>query len=269
MFIGNSFVYYGGVVEHGGQKKTDQGWFYEICKSNGENVTVYDCTYGSHHLYDFTTSGCKSGSCHNGKDLLSGVNLKSVDYLFISESGNNNSNFIKDVKNVVKRFPSSTKVFYLAHSYTYIKNHTKITGKFSELEKMGISVIEWGKLVEDVIDGKTSVPGATVKYNKKTFIKNKGDTYHPNPLAGYITAQMAYCAVTGKSAVGQLPDVYSIGDTLKYGSSVVGYSKYISKHYSSSSASNFKTVLKSKDDILGLQKLMDKYLAKRGLGIDG
>lgn len=269
LFIGNSFVYYGGAVEHGSQKKADKGWFYQICKYNGDNVTVIDATYGSHHLYDYTSSGCKSGSCHNGKDLLSGLDLKSFDYVFISESGNNNSNFVKDVKNVKKRFPSSTKFFYLSHSYTYIKNHTKIINKLSEIKSLGIGIIEWGKLVDEVIDGKSKVSGATVSYNKKTFIKNKGDTYHPNPLAGYITAQMAYCALTGKTAVGQLPDVYDIGNTLKYGKSAVGYSAYISKHYSSSSSSNFKQVLKSQADMKGLQKLMDKYLAKRGLGCDG
>ena len=267
LFIGNSFIYYGGVVEHGGQKKTDSGWFYEICKANGENVKVYDCTYGAHHLYDFTSKGCKSGSCHKGKDLLAGVPLSSIDYVFISESGNNNSNFVRDVKAIMKRFPSKTKFFYMSHSYTYSKNHTKITKNLSTLEKLGVGIIEWGKLVDDVIDGRTKVPGATVKYKKNTFVKNKGDTYHPNPLAGYIAAQMAYCAVTGRSAVGQMPDVYKIGNTIKYGKGAVGYSAFISKHYKSSSNTNFKTVLKSKSDIEGLQELMDKYLGKWDLGI--
>jgi hypothetical protein len=80
---------------------------------------------------------------------------------------------------------------------------------------------------------------------------------------------MAYCAVTGRSAVGQMPDVYNVGDNNKYGKGALGYSAYISKHYTSSSATNFKTVLKSKKDMEGLQKLMNKYLAKRDLGIDG
>lgn len=269
MFIGNSFLYYGGAVNNGSPKKTDNGWFKDICRANGEDVTVYDCTYGAHHLYDFTAGGCKSGSCHDGKDLLSGLDLKSIDYVFISESGNNNANFVRDVKNIMKRFPSKTKFIYLSHSYTYIKNHTNITKKLSEVQKLGVGVVEWGKLVDDIIDGRTSVPGATVKYKKTTFIKNKGDTHHPNPLAGYITAQMAYCAVTGKSAVGQMPDVYNVGDNNKYGKGALGYSAYISKHYSSTSATNFKTVLKSKKDMEGLQKLMNKYLAKRDLGIDG
>ena len=269
LFIGNSFVYYGGVVEHGSQKKTDKGFFYEICKANGENCTVYDCTYGSHHLYDFTSSGCKSGSCHDGADLLKGVPLSSIDYVFISESGNNNANFVKDVKNVMKRFSSKTKFVYLAHSYTYSKNHTKIINKLDDLQKLGVMIVVWGKLVDDVIDGRVSVPGATVKYKKTSFIKNKGDTYHPNPLAGYITAQMAYCAVTGKSAVGQMPNLYSIGNSTKYGKSAVGYSEYISTHYKSSSNTNFKTIMKSRADIEGLQTLMDKYLAKWGLGVNG
>lgn len=268
MFIGNSFIYYGGVVNYGSPKKTDSGWFKDICKANGETVTVYDCTYGNHHLYDFTSKGCKGGSCHSGKDLLSGLDLKSIDYVFISEAGNNNANFVRDVKNVMKRFPSKTKFFYLSHSYTYIKNHTNITKKLGQLQDLGVGVVEWGKLVDDVIDGRTSVPGATVKYKKTTFIKNKGDTHHPNPLAGYITAQMAYCAATGKSAVGQMPNVYSVGDGNRYGQNVVGYSAFTSKHYTSSSSSNYKTVLKSPKDIEGLQKLMNRYLAKRDLGVD-
>lgn len=268
LFIGNSMVYYGGVVETGSQKKADKGWFYQICQANGDNVTVIDATYGSHHLYDYTTKGCKSGKCHNGKDLLSGLDLKSFDYVFMSESGNNNSNFVRDVKNIMKRFPSKTKFFYLSHSYTYFKNHTKITKNLSALEKLGVGIVEWGKLVEDIVDGRVKVSGATVKYNKYSFNKNKGDTYHPNPLSGYITAQMAYCALTGKSAVGQMPDVYKVGNSVKYGKSAVGYSAYVSKHYKSSSSSNFITVLKSKADVKGLQKLMDQYLAKWSLGVD-
>jgi hypothetical protein len=269
VFIGNSFIYYGGVVETGSQKKTDKGFFYEICKANGENCTVYDCTYGSHHLYDFTSSGCKSGSCHDGADLLKGIPFSSIDYVFISESGNNNSNFVKDVKNIMKRFPSSTKFVYLAHSYTYSKNHTKIINNLDNLQDLGVMIVVWGQLVDDVIDGRVSVPGATVNHKKNSYIKNDGDTYHPNPLAGYITAQMAYCAVTGKSAVGQMPDLYSIADSTKYGKKAVGIAAYISTHYKSSSDTNFKAILKSKADIEGLQTLMDKYLAKWGLGVNG
>jgi hypothetical protein len=268
VFIGNSFIYYGGVVETGSQKKTDKGFFYEICKANGENCTVYDCTYGSHHLYDFTSSGCKSGSCHDGADLLKGVPLSSIDYVFISEAGENNSNFVKDVKNIMKRFPSTTKFVYLSHSYTHIQNHTKIIDNLDNIQDLGVDIVVWGKLVDDVIDGRVKVPGATVTYKKTTFIKNKGDSHHPNPLSGYITAQMAYCAVTGKSAVGQMPDVYAIGDTIKY-KSQLGYAAFISTHYSSSSSTNFKTVMKSKKDMQGLQELMDKYLAKWGLGVNG
>ncbi len=268
LFIGNSFIYYGGVVQYGNQRSTDKGWFKQICTANGENCTVYDCTYGNHHLYDFTSSGCESGSCHDGADLLKGVPLSSIDYVFISESGNNNANFVKDVKNIMKRFPSTTQFFYLSHSYTYIQNHTKIINNLDNIEALGVGIIEWGKLVDDVIDGRTKVPGATVTYKKTTFIKNKGDTHHPNPLSGYITAQMAYCAVTGNTAVGQVPDLYAIGDTIKY-KGQLGYAAFISTHYTSSSSTNFKTVMKSKKDMQGLQELMDKYLAQWGLGVNG
>ena len=51
-FIGNSMIYYGGVVTKGNTQDKDYGWFYEIAKANGDNITVYDCTYGDHALKD-------------------------------------------------------------------------------------------------------------------------------------------------------------------------------------------------------------------------
>ena len=38
MFLGNSFVYYGYCVMEGGQGNADRGYFYQICKNNGESV---------------------------------------------------------------------------------------------------------------------------------------------------------------------------------------------------------------------------------------
>src|SRR5574344_447242 len=102
MFIGNSFVYYGGCVISGKQKAADTGLFYTLCKQNGETVNVIDCTYGGHHLKDFTANGCVSSSLHTGgasggcagvgTDLLAGLDLSKVDVVVFSESGDNNAN---------------------------------------------------------------------------------------------------------------------------------------------------------------------------------
>lgn len=264
MFIGNSFVYYGNCVINGNQGGTDNGYFYQIAKANGENVTVYDYVYGGKNLdYIYTNSLPKTNT----------TLLNSIDYVFISEAGENNGELFADVQKIMKLFPSTTQFVYLCHAYTYQANHTKITAAFDDLQKAGVTVVNWGKLVYDVWKGTTKVPGATQSYNKESFIKNnkgttngtgsvgsgsKGDSHHQNPLSGYITAQMAYCAVTGKSAVGQ---DYSFCDN----SSIHKYfdiDKFKAAHYNGSYTTNFDAIFRSESDMAGLQQLMDQYNEK-------
>ena len=261
IFIGNSMIYYGGVVTKGGYRGKDEGWFYQICRANGDDVTVIDCTYGNHHLYDFTGK-CKTDGCDVGVggDLLKGLDLSSFDYVFMSESGNNNSNFVQDVKNVMARFTGPETVFvYLCHTYSYDKGHTKVTGKLGELKELGVKIVDWGHLCYDLYSGRVKNPGANFRYVKNTFVNSvSGDSHHPNPLAGYIQAQAAYSAVTGVSAVGQS---YDMRKTIKYGSGSVSYSAYLNKYYTSGD-SNFADVFNSPEDMAGIQKLIDTYIEK-------
>lgn len=248
VFIGNSFIYYGGAVVTGGQQSLDTGWFYQICKANGENCQVYDFTYGGKDLnYIYS-------------NYIKGRTFKGFDYLIFSEAGSNNSNTYPVMKATLECFEGSPKVIYLNHSYTVLNNHTAITSMFPAMRKDGVMIANWGQLVVDVANGRTKVPGSSLKFNKQSFIKNNGDSHHPNPLAGYITAQMAYCLITGKSAVGQMPDIYKIGDAITYGSSTKGFDAYISKHYKTVNDSNFKQVFASQADILGFQELIDQYI---------
>lgn len=260
-FIGNSFLYYGGCVELGNQRSADKGIFWQICNSNGENVTVYDFTYGGHRLRDFTEAGDKtggSGSPGIGKDLLAGVDLSTIDIVFISEAGENNSNFVSDVKNIMKRFTKPGVQFvYVTHSYTYLKNHGNIINALPTLRKLGVTVADWGRLVYDLIRRTVKVENSSFVYTQTTFIKNKGDTHHPNPLAGYITAQMCYSVVTGKSAVGQ---EYSFCRDRAFGGNTSGFDGYIAKHYNAPGNTNFVKIFESPTEMAGLQKLMDEYV---------
>ena len=261
IFIGNSMIYYGGVVTKGSPRSRDPGWFYRICRANGDETTVIDCTYGNHHLYDFAgkckTSGCDVGV---GGDLLAGLDLASFDYVFMSESGNNNSNFVSDVRNVMKRFTNpETKFVYMCHTYSYDKGHSNITSSLRTLQKLGVIIADWGHICFDLYMGIRKNPGATVQYVKNTFVNNvSGDSHHPNPLAGYIAAQTCYCAVTGRSAVGQS---YADRKLIGYGSGSVSYSSYTSKYYTSGN-SNFTQVFDSPGDMEGIQGLIDEYVAK-------
>ena len=75
---------------------------------------------------------------------------------------------------------------------------------YPTLAEKGVIMADWGGLVYRIMHGIYTVPGGTQTYGKNSFIVKDG--FHPNMLAGYITTLMAYCAVTGESAVGQTYD---------------------------------------------------------------
>ena len=270
MFIGNSFVYYGNCVTYmtddADRHVLDNGYFSQICKANGENVEVYNYTWMAKSLdWVYQNQLTKEDPAF----------LEQFDYVFISEAGSNNSNIVSVVKKITELFPDTTDFVYLIHNFHASNNHTNIFKACeNEFIDMGIEVANWGGLVYDVWTGKTKVPDTELKYNKETFVKyNMGvshnpddcnvgagrpsDNYHENPLAGYITAQMAYCVVTNKSAVGQ--DYSFCGDTSIH--KFFDFDEFIKSHYDSDHSTNFPEVFKSETDMRGIQTLIDEYIA--------
>ncbi len=254
MFIGNSFIYYGYCVNKGEYQKTDEGYFYQHCKANGENVTVYDFVWGGKNLDYIYTNYLQDASPSI---------LNSVDYVFMSEAGENNSALVTVCKNIISLFPSSTEFYYLCHAYTYQKDHTNIISSFTKLQNEGVKIVNWGQLAYNVWSGSEAVPSATLSYNKNSFIVNKEDSHHQNMLSGYITTLMAYCAVTGKSAVGQTY-TYCRDNAINANYDT---SSYISSYYNTGTT-NFDKIFASKADMLGLQQLMDKYLEKYSIAVN-
>ena len=72
LIIGNSYVYYGRSVIHKGtsvkdqaSRSNDKGFFYQLCKLNGYDVSVTNWTFGGHGLGDFCDKPCSRGDCPN------------------------------------------------------------------------------------------------------------------------------------------------------------------------------------------------------------
>lgn len=278
IFIGNSFIFWGNCVNYINYTNTtdsadlqtrlsgtDSGYFKQICKENGINMTVYNFTYGGKNL-EWVYS-----------EKLSKVDdsfFDDIDYVFISEAGENNSTFKSTVSKISKLFTNAEEIVYLAHEYTFRTNATNIINSLSKLSNEGIKVVAWGKLVYDVHTGATSVPGASLSYNKNSFIKNSsgalpqnsavmslsgnGDTFHQNPLSGYITAQMCFSAISGCSAQGQK---YSFCGDKTLGAQY-DFENFLECHYNNGQTSNFIQIFNSSADMAGLQKLMDEYIAQ-------
>lgn len=279
LIAGNSMVYYGGCVINGNQKSSDTGLLYQLIRAYGETATVYDCTFGGHALHDFTEKGCTSSNLHGdsgtsssgncpgvGTELLI-PNLASVDYLFISEAGNNNSAFYTDataIFNRVKAANPNVKCFYINHIYSVYKGHTSVTSQLKNLhDRDGVTIINCGQLAYDIYTGKLKVPGGSMTYSDRyTFCNHtSSDTHHPNPLMGYIMAQMCYCALTGRDAYYEDYAKMVKGSTYGGGGSVT-YGNYYSKYYTTAAAHPFMDVIDNAAEIKGIQQLIPTYIDK-------
>ena len=248
IFIGNSYIYYGNCVIYGNETQSDIGYFHQICKANGDDVTVYDYTFGG-----------KDAKWIYDNHLINTTEefRNSIDYVFISESIRNTSDVVERVNLVGDLFPNAKKKIFLNHASSAQGNEAQVVSGLEALAAEGYLIANWGSLVYDVWRGALKVPNATCSYDKNSFIVNKEDTHHQNLLSGYITSQMAYCVVSGASALGQ--DYSFCGDSginLRF-----GFEKFKQDFYNPNST-NFDKIFNSSADMQGLQALMDQYIAK-------
>lgn len=273
IFFGNSYTYYGKCVQTKSQnayqqerRVNDQGYFYQICKKNGIDVNVTNFTFGAHQLEDFHPAGCAADRGHDGLNHLEYISDFNYDYVVIQASSSDNPDLLAACEPVMKPFREAnpnTKFIFLAHHIDYLLNQEqykdgyKWRGAIKKLEDAGILVVDWGALVCDVMYGRTKVPGSTQEYNTSSFIISKSETdgHHENMLAGYITALMTYCAITGESAQGQ---PWSFEDEKGFDSASID--KYRAQYYTYNPETNFDTVLRSQVDMKGIQQLIDQYL---------
>lgn len=276
IFIGDSFVYYGQTVLEKSQsylkqsdRVNDKGYFYQLCKANGENVSVTNFTFGGHGLSSFCSGKCNTDKVCKGEDHFSYLTDRNYDYVIVSgerASATTEESFLGNIRFIMDMFQKenpNVKFVYLcssgAHNVSVSPTFpVNILNNLKTIEEWGFTIVDWGKLVSDVIKGETTVPGALQSYNKNSFAvcKSASDGYHPNQLAGYITTLMTYCAITGKSAVGQ---TYDFAETTWR-----TFSAFKSKYYTYNGATtNYPEIFKSESDMKGLQMLIDRYLEEK------
>lgn len=268
IFFGNSFTYYGKCVIGKGQnvysqdkRINDKGYFYQICKSNGIDINVCNFTFGGHQLKDFYSGSCAANRGHNGLDHLAYINDYNYDYVVMQNgaASMNLESILAECQPIMDRFKKANpnvKFIFLVQYRAHQKGYVWLSD-IKNLEKSGILVVDWGRLVCDIIDGNVKVPGATQEYNFNSFVisQSKTDGFHQNMLAGYITALMTYCALTGESAQGQQ---VSFENVKALNSS--GIKAYRAKYYTYKTETNFDTILASKSDMAGIQQLIDRYI---------
>lgn len=217
LMIGNSFTYYGKCVLQKGRtvleqepRDNDKGYFYRLCKSDGASVSVTNWTWGGHALRDICAKECTFTQQCTGANHFSYLKDRVYDYVYIQEGTRNlgAESTLELCDSIIKIFKEenpNVKFIFPVHIGFYIREgYDELLENISEFEKLGMQIVGWGRLVNDIMTGAVKVPCAKEIYYKNSFIvsQSKADGFHPNMLSGYITALMTYCTITGKSAVG-------------------------------------------------------------------
>ena len=272
LFIGNSYTYWGSVVINKNvdvmdqeSRSNDKGLFYQLCKENGINVSVTNWVFAGHNFTDIMSHECliEDASCR-GKDHQSYLKDANFDYVcmqpfFETEYAGDLVTHLTPAMEFFREANPDVKFLLLVPHATYFRNF-KWKGELQAAADAGITVVNWGGMLDDIVNKVVEVPGGTQQYFQQSFVvsRTENDGHHQNLLAGYITAMMTYCAITGDSAVGQ---PYAFADDPSIHPNF-DMEKFQKENYVYETFTNFVDIYRSEADMLGIQTLADKYILK-------
>ena len=272
LFIGNSYTYWGSVVINKNvdvmdqeSRSNDKGLFYQLCKENGINVSVTNWVFAGHNFTDIMSHECliEDASCR-GKEHQSYLKDANFDYVcmqpfFETEYAGDLVTHLTPAMEFFREANPDVKFLLLVPHATYFRNF-KWKGELQAAADAGITVVNWGGMLDDIVNKVVEVPGGTQQYFQQSFVvsRTENDGHHQNLLAGYITAMMTYCAITGDSAVGQ---PYAFADDPSIHPNF-DMEKFQKENYVYETFTNFVDIYRSEADMLGIQTLADKYILK-------
>ena len=272
IFIGNSFTEAANCVISQGYAKleqkdrvNDQGYFSQLCQNAGLDVDVTAWTFGGHDVSDIFAEVCPANKDCKGKSHPSYLTDRYYDYVAIQcylerECTGDLETYLKPVMDIFREANPNVKFLLLVPHMAHEKGYTWVD-QIPHMQEIGFTIVNWGGMIQDIVTQKTEVPGAKQPYGRPTFVISKDETdgYHQNILAGYLTALMTFCAITGDSAVGQ-PWEFCYDPSVH--PKFYDLETYKSKRYIYEPYTNFDEVFKSEADMRGLQELTDQYIAK-------
>ena len=277
LMVGCSYTYYGNVVIDINrligdieQRRNDPGYFYQFCKLQGAEVNVTNWCYGGHGYYNIFNEKCEADRVCKGVNHLANLTDYNYDYVVLQDIGWSEDKYPGDeayveyVKNLMQKFKNANPDVKFLYSFQPAIIFQGDSGRYfwrdmiRPLEEEGLIVADWGTLIYDIWTGAAKVPNSKYTYNKESFIvsNSKEDGYHQNMLAGYLTALMLYCTITGETAVGQPFEFASDGDLHTLFNTA--YYKY--EHYKYIKETNFDLIMKDAEEMRNIQILADEYV---------
>jgi len=272
LFIGNSYTYWGSVVinvtcTNSSQKDRshDKGLFYQLCKENGINVDVTNWVFAGHDLTDMTGEECLCADADCcGTNHISYLQDRFFDYVciqpfFESEYTGDIVSHLTPTMELFKAANPDVKFLLLVPHATFFRDF-KWKNELQAAADAGITVVNWGGMLDDLSNKRVTIPGSDTQCFQQSFVisKTEKDGHHQNLLAGYLTAMMTYCAITGESAVGQ-PYAFADDPSIHPNFDMDTFKE---QNYTYETFTNFVEIYRSPADMNGLQTLADKYILK-------
>ena len=272
LFIGNSYTFWANTVINKKnyiltqeERSNDNGMFYQLCKENGMEVSVTNWAFGSHNFTDIMSHECL---CENvdceGADHMSFLTDPAFDYVamqlfYETEYTGDLISHLKPAMDFFRQANPDVKFLLEVPHMTYVRNF-QWKDHISQLADEGVIICNWGGMLDDIVNKRIEVPGATQQYFQQTFVisRDEKDGHHQNLLVGYLTALMTYCAITGDSAVGQ-PYDFCDDPSIHPNFDMESFRQ---NNYTYETFTNFVDVYRSASDMNGLQQLVDTYIAK-------
>ena len=234
IFIGNSFTFFGKCVNVKTFDKVDDGYFYKLAQSFGEDVTVTNFTWGGASFWHKGDGFASRMLYEKLKELHpayynnpQGLPLDSFyvqDIAVLQQSGDRIKETYEDARLIMELFPPETVFGFYITTYDAFHNFEP---SFEAAQKIrdehNGAYIPLGHMVDSLIKGEALLKDSLLEYTKNSFIVcRENDKFHPNTLTGYLTALCVYSAFTQKevfsadhSFVTEMnrEEFYSLGDT--------------------------------------------------------
>lgn len=269
LFVGNSYTQNAHTVMDKGyvltqdERDDDRGLFYHLCKQKGIEVSVTNWCFGGHNLVETFADVCPKSTPCGGTSHPAHLVDREFDYVCLQgymepEFEGDLNAYLQPIMDLFREANPNVK-FVILVPHMAVERDCLWTTALNELTDPNILVCNWGAMLHDIVSKKVSVPGAQQSYYRPTFVisVNADDGHHQNILAGYLTALMVYCAITGESAEGQ---PYEFCDNTRLNLSF-DLEAHQTASYTFEPYTNFVDVFRSKADMLGLQQLTDQYIA--------
>ena len=206
-FVGNSFTFYGKCVNVNAFDGLDDGYFYQLAKSFGDNVTVTNFTWGGASFWHKGSGFAQRmlyermkelhPAYYNNPEGLPVEDFYRQDAVVLQQSGDRIQETYEDARLIMSLFAPETVFGFYITTYDAFHNFEPSIEAAERIRDGGGVYIPLGHLVNDIIKGNAIVKDSEFEYNKNSFIVCKeGDGFHPNTLTGYLTALTVYYAFT-------------------------------------------------------------------------